>query len=517
MFLPIKLHKISTNKIILAILALLTTIIVILTPLISHSITVQQIPNPRQVNGGWVSDQANILSAETEAQLNKLLWQLKTNTGAEFAVVTVPNTSSASSPKEFATELFNYWGIGEQGKDNGLLWLHSVGDRRLEIETGYGLEGILPDSRIGNIIRNEIIPKFKAGDFNGGTLTGVQSLTKIINRELEASLPGEVTTSSRQTSNGLPSDNSLQGEYVILFGVGAFFSAIAYIYAQTLAKKPVYVSSISIAEIQSSNLNNLLNLSNTEKNLGINFLLWLVSFILLMLMFGLMSLITSDTLDLLNVFFIIIFLAVLAWLLIKPLTTLIDQNPRSHSLHPIHCEKCRQPMVKLSDQEVHKILNKHQKTAIKLGAVAFEGWQCEKCMDSFSTIDLPHENSYEKITKTQKQKSQESFFHVRRYELNSRWRMCPLGKELTMKTSSRVTIPATQYSTGLKIVTEVCQCCDYHNEEHQILPALPTPSSSSSSDYSSNDSGGGYSGGSSGGGGDFGGGSSGGGGAGDSY
>lgn len=513
MFLPIKLHGISKNKIILAILALFTTIIVILSPLISHSITVQQIPNPRQVNGGWVSDQANILSTETETQLNKLLWQLKGNTGAEFAVVTVQNTSSASSPKEFATALFNYWGIGEKGKDNGLLWLHSVGDRRLEIETGYSLEDILPDSRIGNIIRNEIIPKFKANDFNGGTLTGVRSLTQIINRNTEASLPGEVTTSLSQIS-----DNSLPGEYIILFGVGMLFPAIAYIYAQTLAKKPIYVSSISISAIQSNNFNNLY-LLNTENKLGINFLLWLANFIVLVLMSSLMSFLVFNSIDLFYLFLFSIFLGILAWLLIKPLTILIDRNPQSHSLHPIHCEKCRQPMMKLHDQEVHKILNKHQKTAMKLGAVAFEGWRCKNCMQDFSTIDLPYNQdteSDETLTKTEKPKSQEELlFHVRRYVLNSRWGMCPVGHELTVKTSSRISIHPTQYSTGLEIVSQVCQCCDYHNEQHRILPVLPAPSSSSS-DYSSSDSGGGYSGGSSGGG-DFGGGSSGGGGAGDSY
>lgn len=503
MFLPVKLHRIPKNKIILAILALFTTIIVILSPLISHSITVQQIPNPRQVNGGWVSDQANILSVETEAQLNKLLWQLKTNTGAEFAVVTVQNTSSASSPKEFATELFNYWGIGEQGKDNGLLWLHSVGDRRLEIETGYGLESILPDSRIGNIIRNEIIPKFKANDFNGGTLTGVQSLTNIINRELEASLPGEILPSSQP-------EKMWQGEHIILLAIAFVLGAIAYYQAQYLAKRPIYVSQTDNFLNKSAQFSSNYLINNSqEKNFGIHFFLWLAGFIIAITLLSMISLIIFNQANLL---FSGLFSVIIALIPIKLLTSQIDQNRQSRSLHPIHCEKCRQPMVKLDDQMIINSLNEHEKTAMKIGSVVFEGWQCENCLNSspeFNDLDQQDVESQAKQTKKKKSKGQP--FHLRRYVLGSYWQMCPVGKELTVKQSSHVSVHPTRYSTGLEIVSQVCQCCDYHNEQHRILPVLPPPSSSSSSDYSSSDSGG------SSGGGDFGGGSSGGGGAGDSY
>lgn len=502
MFLPVKLHRISKNKIILAILALFTTIIVILTPLISHSTTVQQIPNPRQVNGAWVSDHANILSAETEAQLNKLLWQLKTNTGAEFAVVTVQNTSSASSPKEFATELFNYWGIGEKGKDNGLLWLHSVGDRRLEVETGYGLESILPDFRIGNIIRNEIIPKFKANDFNGGTLTGVQSLTNIINRELEASLPGEILPASQP-------EKMWQGEDIILLAIAFLLGLIPYYQAQYLAKRPIYVSQTDnsqnkSAQFSSSNLSD----NSQEKNFGIHFFLWLGSFIIAITLVTMISLMIFNQV---NLIFSGLLSVIIALIATKLLTFQIDQNRQSRCLHPIHCEKCRQPMVKLDDQMIINSLNKHQKTAVTIGSVAFEGWQCESCLNSSPEFnDLDQEDVEYQAKHTKKKKFKEQPFHLRRYVLSSYWQMCPVGKELTVKQSSDVSVYPTRYSTGLEIVSQVCQCCNYHNEQHHILPVLPSPSSSSSS-YSSSDSGG------SSGGGDFGGGSSGGGGAGDSY
>ena len=118
----------------------------VLFPLISHALTVQDVPNPQQQYGGWVTDKANILQESTETQLNQMISELEATTGAEIAVVTVPTTASATTPKAFTTELFNEWGIGKDGEDNGVLFLTSVGDRRVEIETGYGIEGILPDA-----------------------------------------------------------------------------------------------------------------------------------------------------------------------------------------------------------------------------------------------------------------------------------------------------------------------------------------------------------------------------------
>ena len=100
-----------------------------------------------------------------------------------MAVVTVPDTQPASSPKAYATELFNTWGIGKQGVDNGVLFLISKGDRRTEVETGYGIEGILPDAKVGQILREEVTPLFKVGDFNGGIVTGTQVMSSVLRGE----------------------------------------------------------------------------------------------------------------------------------------------------------------------------------------------------------------------------------------------------------------------------------------------------------------------------------------------
>ena len=149
---------------------------VLLSPLSTLAITVEEVPNPRSTYGGWVSDTADILSDSTEAELNKMISELEAKNGAEIAVVTVAETSPSASPKAFTTELFNYWGIGKKDVNNGVLYLISVGDRRVEIETGYGLTKILPDEKVKNIIDNKIIPNYKEGNFDNGTVKGTQAI-----------------------------------------------------------------------------------------------------------------------------------------------------------------------------------------------------------------------------------------------------------------------------------------------------------------------------------------------------
>ena len=148
----------------------------VLSPLSVHALTVEEVPNPRQVNGTWVMDMANILSEDTESKLNQMISNLEIENGTEIAVVTVLETSPAASPKAFTTELFNHWGIGKADEDNGVLFLVSVGDRRVEIETGYGIEPMLPDAQVGKIIETQITPLFKQSNFDDGTLAGTQAL-----------------------------------------------------------------------------------------------------------------------------------------------------------------------------------------------------------------------------------------------------------------------------------------------------------------------------------------------------
>ncbi|MBE9049362.1 TPM domain-containing protein, partial [Nostocales cyanobacterium LEGE 11386] len=195
---------------------------ILISPFSSLALTVQEVPNP-QKSGDWVTDMAGILSDETEAQINQMIADLEAKNGTEMAVVTVPKTASATSPKNFATELFNYWGIGKQGQDNGVLFLISVGDRRVEIETGYGVEAILPDAKVGNIIDTQIIPRFKQGDFAGGTLAGTKALVVVLESDPnQAATPptAEVTADDTTSSWGLLAGGGIVG---LIIGTTVYF------------------------------------------------------------------------------------------------------------------------------------------------------------------------------------------------------------------------------------------------------------------------------------------------------
>jgi uncharacterized protein len=128
---------------------------------------------------GWVSDFANILSDEVKTQVNSLIRDTKKSTGAEMAVVTI-SSLEGMTVEEYAVKLFEKWGIGEKGRDNGVLLLVAPNERKVRIEVGYGLEPVITDSRAGDIIRGTILPFFKAGDYNQGILQGSMHIAALI-------------------------------------------------------------------------------------------------------------------------------------------------------------------------------------------------------------------------------------------------------------------------------------------------------------------------------------------------
>ena len=142
----------------------------------SYALNIEDVANPRQTYGGWVTDMASILSDETENYLNKKINLLESENGAEIAIVTVPETSPEPSPKSFATKLFNYWGIGKAEENNGILFLISAQDHRVEIETGFGIESIIPNSKVGEIIERDIMPLFQKQEFDLGVLIAIDDL-----------------------------------------------------------------------------------------------------------------------------------------------------------------------------------------------------------------------------------------------------------------------------------------------------------------------------------------------------
>lgn len=128
---------------------------------------------------GFVTDRAGILDQGTQGRLRRLIQDVRERTTAEIAILTIPSTAPETI-QEYSVAIFDRWKIGKQGRDNGLLFLVAVQDRRLWITVGYGLEGILPDGKVGEIRDREIVPYFRAGRYAEGILRGTEALARVI-------------------------------------------------------------------------------------------------------------------------------------------------------------------------------------------------------------------------------------------------------------------------------------------------------------------------------------------------
>jgi uncharacterized protein len=159
------------------------------------------IPNPRTRDGTWVTDMPGMLRADTIARLNSTIGEFERTNGAEMAVVVIRSLDGLSV-EEAAVKLFELWKIGKESKDNGLLLLWSTGDRRVRVEVGYGLEGVLPDGKVGAILDAYVIPKFKSGEFDEGLLAGVDALLSAA-REEPVELPSARSQSYEPRSRGV--------------------------------------------------------------------------------------------------------------------------------------------------------------------------------------------------------------------------------------------------------------------------------------------------------------------------
>jgi uncharacterized protein len=144
----------------------------LILPSLANAIPIEQIPNLNQQAGLWVSDRANLLSPQGIKQISDDIAKLEAETSAEIAVVTVPDTVPYPTPKAYTTKLFNRWKIGKKDRDNGVLVLVSLKDRRVEIETGYGVQGFLSNAQVKDIIHTYMIPSFKTGNYEEGIRAG---------------------------------------------------------------------------------------------------------------------------------------------------------------------------------------------------------------------------------------------------------------------------------------------------------------------------------------------------------
>jgi uncharacterized protein len=157
---------------------------------------------------GQVVDQARVLPLSTVESITAQLAAHETKSSNQVAVLIVP-TLDGDSIEEFSHRVATAWKLGQKGTDNGVLLLVAIQERKVRIEVGYGLEGVLTDARSAQIIRHEIVPRFRAGDLAGGVMAGVQAILRTIEGTYQAS---ENTASRR--------DNDVIGQVVTAVIVG---------------------------------------------------------------------------------------------------------------------------------------------------------------------------------------------------------------------------------------------------------------------------------------------------------
>jgi uncharacterized protein len=168
---------------------------------------------------GRVVDQANILSGSDESRLAAKLQEFENKSSIQLVVVTLPSLEGRPI-EDWGLALGRTWGIGEKGKDNGALLVVAPNDRELRIEVGYGLEGTLPDATADSIIRNVIVPRFKAGDMAGGISDGVDAIIKVLAGSGEEFTPSKRQVVGRTVSQWSPM--LFMGLFVVLMIIAQF-------------------------------------------------------------------------------------------------------------------------------------------------------------------------------------------------------------------------------------------------------------------------------------------------------
>ncbi len=134
---------------------------------------------------GPVNDYAEVLFADEEKRLQDFLLGQERKTTNQIVILTVKSLDS-DTIEDFAVKVFNNWELGQKGKDNGILIVLATKERKIRIEVGFGLEGVLPDAVASRIIRDEMAPKFKEKNFADGFMAAAVAIDKAVAGEFQA-------------------------------------------------------------------------------------------------------------------------------------------------------------------------------------------------------------------------------------------------------------------------------------------------------------------------------------------
>jgi len=172
-------------------------------------------PAPR----GLINDFADIIPPAYEEQMNSLAREVLERADAALTVVTLKDIGGANID-EFTNRLYERWGVGKKGEDRGVMILVALKERRIRIEVGYGLEGVIPDGLAGQIRDQAIVPYLKKDEFGLGLSNGLSALAGIIAKDRGIELVGKPPTPQEVTSKR---SRTAYGIFPFLFLLFLFF------------------------------------------------------------------------------------------------------------------------------------------------------------------------------------------------------------------------------------------------------------------------------------------------------
>jgi len=165
---------------------------------------------------GRVVDDAHILSEQTKSDLDQKLAGLEASNSRQLVVVTLPSLQGYEI-SDYGYQLGRAWGIGQAKLNNGVLFIIAPQERKVRIEVGYGLEPILTDALSELIIQQAVLPRFRAGDFNGGVQAGAAALIQQLSLEPSAAEAKAAAAAQQMKNRGGSGASPLSVLLVILF------------------------------------------------------------------------------------------------------------------------------------------------------------------------------------------------------------------------------------------------------------------------------------------------------------
>lgn len=167
---------------------------------------------------GYVTDLAGVIGAAQEQRITSIITALNRNTKAEIAVLTV-DTTGDESIFDFAMAVAEQWKPGDAELENGVVFVVSIKDRDMYILTGYGVEGVLPDGKVGGIQDQYVLPFFKQNNYGNGILMGVLAMAAAIDPERAGQYEQIAGSSMSQRAYSRPGKNMRLGTGRIIFTI----------------------------------------------------------------------------------------------------------------------------------------------------------------------------------------------------------------------------------------------------------------------------------------------------------